>query len=227
MNGTPNAVIYIRVSTADQAEHGVSLDAQRARGEAWAELNEYEVSGVHVDAGISAARADNRPALQEALDDVCERRGALVVYSLSRLARSTQDAISIAERLDKAGADLVSLSEHIDTTTAAGKMIFRMLAVLAEFERDQIAERTSTALQHKAARGEYTGGHAPYGKAVDADGQLVDDLYEQSVIQEARRLYVPGKVGLKTVARHLNEQGKRSRGRRPFQATQIRAMVAA
>ncbi len=55
----------------------------------------------------------------------------------------------LAEKLDKAGADLVSLSERIDTTTAAGKMVFRMLAVLNEFERDQISERTSAILQHK------------------------------------------------------------------------------
>lgn len=68
---------------------------------------------------------------------------------MSRLARSTRDAITTSERLDKAGAALVSLSEKIDTTTAAGKMVFRMLAVLAEFERDQISERTTTAMQHK------------------------------------------------------------------------------
>jgi DNA invertase Pin-like site-specific DNA recombinase len=64
----------------------------------------------------------------------CERKAALIVYSLSRLARSTKDAIAISERLAKNGADLVSLSERIDTTTAAGKIVFRMLAVLAEFE---------------------------------------------------------------------------------------------
>lgn len=226
MNGTLNAVIYIRVSTTKQEAEGVSLDAQVAKAEAWALANDYEVVGVHKDA-ISGKRSDNRPGFLAAMEQACAVHGALVVYSLSRFARSTKETIELSEELERNGADLVSLSEHIDTTTAAGKMVFRMLAVLAEFERDQIAERVKMALAHKRARGEHCGGQAPYGKAVDADGQLVNDSYEQAVIREARRLYVPGKVGLKTVARHLNEQGKRSRGRRPFQATQIRAMVAA
>ena len=102
-----------------------------------------ELVAVHVDAGLSGAKAHNRPALQAALTDACKHKAALVVYSLSRLARSTKDAIAISERLHKAGADLVSLSEKIDTTSAAGKMVFRMLAVLAEFERDIISERTA------------------------------------------------------------------------------------
>lgn len=92
-----------------------------------------------------------------------------MVYSLSRLARSTKDAIAIAERLDKAGADLVSLSEKIDTTTAAGKMVFRMLAVLAEFERDLVSERTTAALAHKAGKGERIG-EVPFGWTLAADG---------------------------------------------------------
>jgi len=226
MNGTPNAVVYLRVSTTKQEAEGVSLDAQRAKAEAWALANDYRVVGVHQDA-LSGKRSENRPGFQAALAQACEVHGALVVYSLSRFARSTRETIELSERLGRSGADLVSLSEHIDTTTAAGKMVFRMLAVLSEFERDQIAERTSMALQHLKAQGRHTGGQAPYGKTVDEDGNLVDDPYEQGVIREARRLYRPGAVGLKRVARHLNEQGYTSRGRRPFQATQVRGMVAA
>ncbi|MEE9311133.1 MAG: recombinase family protein [Planctomycetota bacterium] len=79
------------------------------------------------------------------------------VYSLSRLCRSTKDAINISEQLDKSGADLVSLSERLDTTSASGKMIFRMLAVLSEFERDQISERTKAALAHKKSLGQRVG----------------------------------------------------------------------
>jgi len=140
------AVGYIRVSTAGQANEGVSLDAQGARIRAWCEANGYALTRILSDAGVSGKRADKRARLQAALSDACKLRGALVVYSLSRLARSTKDAIGIAERLDKAGADLVSLTERIDTTTAAGKMVFRMRAVLAEFERDLVSERTTADL---------------------------------------------------------------------------------
>ncbi|MEJ7593056.1 MAG: recombinase family protein [Planctomycetaceae bacterium] len=109
-------------------------------------MNDFELAGVFVDAGIIGSRADNRPELQAALTAVAKCRGALVVYSLSRLARSTRDTLSVSERLSKAGADLINLSEKIDTTMAAGKMVFQMLAVLAEFERNQISERTTAAM---------------------------------------------------------------------------------
>src|SRR4051794_2919472 len=109
---------YVRVSTEDQATEGVSLDAQRARIESWCALHGATLRDVHVDAGLSGKRADNRPALRAALDSVCAAKGVLVVYSLSRLARSTKDTLTIAERLERAGADLVSLSEKIDTTSA-------------------------------------------------------------------------------------------------------------
>lgn len=136
---------YIRVSTASQAEDGISLDAQRDRIHKWAELNEGEVSAVFEDAGISGKDMSNRPGLAAAML-AADKGTALVTYSISRLARSTVDMLTIARQLEYQGADLVSLSEKIDTTTAAGRMIFRMLAVLAEFERDQTRERTASSL---------------------------------------------------------------------------------
>src|ERR1700748_53605 len=152
------AIIYTRVSTTTQAAEGVSLDAQQARAKSWAEANGYEVAAGYSDAGLPGKKAASGPGLQQALDDVCSSRGnVLVVYSLSRLARSTKDCITIADRLEKAGADLASLTERIDTTSAAGKMVFRMLAVLAEFECDLVRERTVTALRHKASKGEGIG----------------------------------------------------------------------
>jgi site-specific DNA recombinase len=172
----PRAVGYCRVSTDGQATEGVSLDAQRARIAAWSDANGYRLADVFTDAGLSGKRADNRPGLQAALVDVCRSGGALVVYSLSRLARSTRDAIAIAERLDKAGADMVSLTEKIDTTTAAGKMVFRLLAVLNEFERDLASERTRAALAHKRTRNERTGG-VPFGwRLVDPTARKKDAL---------------------------------------------------
>jgi site-specific DNA recombinase len=171
---------YARCSTDGQVHDGVSLDAQQAKIRAWCEANGWELVGLHVDAGLSGCRADNRPGLQEALTSACEHKAVLVVYSLSRLARSTKDAIGISERLAKSGADLVSLSERIDTTSAAGKMIFRMLAVLAEFERDQIAERTKWALSHMRTQGKRISGQIPYGYDLSSDGKtLALNLAEQ------------------------------------------------
>jgi DNA invertase Pin-like site-specific DNA recombinase len=201
------AIGYVRVSTAEQAGEGVSMDAQRSRIRAWCEANGYRLADVFTDAGVSGKRADNRPGLRDALEAVCKTRGAaLVVYSLSRLARSTKDAIAIAERLDKAGADLVSLSERIDTTSAAGRMIFRMLAVLAEFERDLVSERTKAALQHKRAHGQRLGG-VPYGSDLSDDRMtLIPNETEQAVVADIRALRNSGKT-LKAIAQTLTDRG--------------------
>jgi DNA invertase Pin-like site-specific DNA recombinase len=198
---------YIRVSTAGQSDNGVSLDAQRAKIAAWCDANGYTLVGVFTDAGISGKRADNRPGLLAALDAVCNARDtALVVYSLSRLARSTKDAIGIAEQLDKAGCDLVSLSERIDTTSAAGKMVFRMLAVLAEFERDLVSERTTAALAHLKANGRRVGA-IPYGFDVLSDGvTLVPNPTEQAVIRDIHTMRAGG-CTLEAIAATLTERG--------------------
>lgn len=186
------AIIYIRVSTDRQAMEGVSLEAQEARARAYCAAAGLEVAGVYRDEGISGKDVKHRPGLLAALDAACTHRAALVAYSLSRLARSTRDALDIADRLDRAGADLVSLSEKIDTTSAAGKMIFRMLAVLAEFERDQVAERTRAALRHMKNVGRKTGGLAPYGWTVDGSGRLIEHPDQQAALRLIRELRAAG-----------------------------------
>ena len=70
------AIGYIRVSTAGQADEGVSLEAQRTKIKAWCEANGYRLAVVHTDAGISGKRADNRPGLQKALKAACNAPGA-------------------------------------------------------------------------------------------------------------------------------------------------------
>ena len=202
----PQVYGYCRVSSNQQVEDGVSLEAQSAKIQAWCVANDVELAGVFVDAGISGKRADNRPELQNALSAVTKNKGILVVYSLSRLARSTKDTIVIGERLAKSSADLVSISEKIDTTTAAGKMVFQMLAVLAEFERNQISERTKMALQFKKSKGERVG-QIPFGSTLAEDGEtLVPNVREQSIIELMLLLRESG-LSFSKIAGILNRKG--------------------
>jgi site-specific DNA recombinase len=222
-NSSLVAVGYTRVSTEEQAREGVSLDAQKARIEAWATANETTLIGIFEDAGISGGRAENREGLQGAIDLACEKKAILVVYSLSRLSRSTRDTLALAERLEKAGADLVSLSERIDTTSASGKMVFRMLAVLNEFERDQISERTAAALRHKRdLRQAYS--PTPYGFNRICN-LLVINHDEQKVIEEILELREKG-WSLRRIADSLNRNRiPAKRGGRWFGST-IRSVLA-
>jgi site-specific DNA recombinase len=128
------------------------------------------------------------------------------IQPFSSVARSTRDALTIAERLEKAGADLVSLSESIDTTSAAGKMVFRMLAVLAEFERDLISERTLSAMDHLRRQGRKVSGNVPFGFDEAEGGRLVPNEREQVVLSRIRSLRDAG-ASLRAIAAALAEAG--------------------
>ena len=218
-----NKVIgYIRVSTDGQAQDGVSLDAQQAKIEAWASLNDYVMGEVFIDAGLSGKNC-NRPGLQSALN-ACQKGDAMVVYSLSRLSRSVRDTMDISDRLAKTGVDLVSLIEKIDTTSAAGKMYFRLMAVLNEFERDQISERTKSAMQYKISKGESTG-KIKFGFKLDSDGvTLIEDEDEQKVI-EAILLMRDAGLSLRKIVSELERKGFTSRSGQPYQLKQVHRVV--
>jgi site-specific DNA recombinase len=218
----PQAVGYARVSTEEQAREGVSLEAQRTRIEAWAQGNDTPLIGIFDDAGISGSKTENREGLQQAIGLACEKRAILVVYSLSRLSRSTKDTLALAERLEKAGADLVSLSERIDTTSASGKMVFRMLAVLNEFERDQISERTASALRHKREKRQ---AYSPTPYGFDRiENLLVINCDEQKVIEEILELREKG-WSLRRIADKLNEAGICSKNGGMWFASSVRYVL--
>ena len=198
------AIGYIRVSTEKQANEGVSLEAQEARINAWCIANGYELARVYVDAGISGKKMENRPELLAALAAL-KKGMALVSYSLSRLARSTKHLIEISELVSKKKGDLVSLSEKIDTTTAMGEMMFTLMAGMAQLERRMIAERTSTALQHKKATGQKYTNQTPYGfEAIE--GKLVQVEQEAQIVAEIQSARAGGDT-LQAIANNLNGRG--------------------
>lgn len=198
-----NVVGYVRVSTGRQAKEGISLHSQDARIHKWADLQGAESAVIECDAGLSGGRADNRPGLRRAVDLACRTKGVLVVHSLSRLARSTKDAIEIVDELRKAGADFVSLSESLDTTTAAGKMIFHVIAAIAEFERSVISERARETAEWLKSQGRRAG-EVPYGWTSEEDGRLVRQEDEQQTLVMIGRLRGHG-ISLAGIAGLLND----------------------
>jgi site-specific DNA recombinase len=150
---------YCRVSTAEQAQSGLGLGAQRAAITKWAADRGMDVT-IYEDAGITGTSMEKRPALDAALC-AAQDGTVMVAYSMSRFARSTRDMLTIAERLKRQGADLVSLTESIDTTTATGRLVFTLLSALSQFERDLTSERTRAALAVLKARGVKLGPKRP------------------------------------------------------------------
>jgi DNA invertase Pin-like site-specific DNA recombinase len=225
-NTRTRAIAYIRVSTDRQAEHGVSLAAQEAKLTAYASLYDLDLVAIVVDAGLSAKNLD-RPGLQGALAKLAKGEAdALLVVSLSRLTRSVRDLGTLVDcYFGPKGAALMSLSESIDTRTAAGRLVLNVLGAVSAWERDAVCERTSAAMQHKQARGEYIGGHAPYGFALADDGALVEVASEQSTIADARALAARG-MSLRAIAADLASRGLVARSGKPFAAVQVSRMVA-
>jgi DNA invertase Pin-like site-specific DNA recombinase len=218
-------VAYLRVSTDKQADHGVSLDAQRAKAQAYADLFDLDLVAIEVDAGESASTLA-RPALQRALSMLkAGKADAILVVKLDRLTRSVRDLCDLVDTYFRAGKwSLLSVGEQIDTRSAAGRMMLSMLTVIGQWEREAIGERTSAAMAHLASEGRYCGGGVPFGYALASDGEtLVEVADELAVVREARALREAG-LSYRAIAATLAERGVRIRGR--MGVGQVQRMLA-
>ncbi len=147
------AVGYLRVSTADQGEHGVGLEAQRQTIEAETQRRGWELVAVYQDVA-SGKSTNGRPGLSDALERI-ESGGAdcLVVAKLDRLSRSLADFANLMERSRRKGWALVALDLGIDTTTPSGELLSSVVASVAQYERRLIGQRTKEALAVKRQQG--------------------------------------------------------------------------
>jgi site-specific DNA recombinase len=219
---TKQAIGYIRVSTERQASEGASLEAQQAKIEQWCFANGYELVSVFKDEGISGKRMDTRQGLQDALATI-KKGNAFVFYSMSRVARSTKDMLSIGDLITKKRADMVSVIEDFDTTSASGKLMFQMLAVLAEFERNLVGERTAAVLQNKKANRQVYTNQTPYGfKAVN--GRLEQVKQEVKVVAEIQQARAKGQT-LQAIADNLNLRGIPTKTNKQWQPATIHLLL--
>ncbi len=219
------AILYCRVSTNEQAEHGVSLAAQESKLRAYCVALDIEVMRVDVDSGLSASTL-HRAALQRALASLKSGEAdAIIITKLDRISRSVVDLCSLVDDYfrDERHA-LISLAESIDTKSASGRLVLNLLGVVSQWEREAIGERTSTAMRYMRSEGRYTGGFVPFGYSLAADSQtLVEAPDEQAVIREARALRATG-MSYRAIAATLAERGAHVRGK--MGVSQVQRMLA-
>jgi DNA invertase Pin-like site-specific DNA recombinase len=206
----PRAIGYARVSTVEQSQEGISMDVQRAKIEAYCALHGLELVGMAEDAGISGKNFKDRPGIRAALDRLdAGEADALVILKIDRLSRSTKDVLNLVEQVDREGWALHSITERLDTATAAGRFVLTILAALSQMEREQIGERTSMALQEKRRRGERLG-TTPFGYTTVAGGggenELRPDPAEQDVLDRIRAMRAGGLPHFQ-IAKRLNAEG--------------------
>ena len=199
---------YIRVSTEEQASDGVSLATQREKLNGYAKLYDLELVEIIEDAGQSGKTLD-RPGLQRALAMI--RKGqaeGLLIAKLDRLSRSVVDWNTLIDGYfgEKAGKQIFSVADSIDTRTAAGRLVLNVLMSVAQWERETIGERTKDALQHKIRNGERCG-KVRFGYTLADDGTtLIEDPTEQEALQAIRRLKAAGQ-SLREIAAELTRSG--------------------
>ena len=151
---TKKAVIYVRVST-----DGQTTENQRLALEQVSEKSGWEIVGVYEDHAVSGAKGrEQRPAFDRLCKDATRREFDVVMaWSVDRLGRSLQHLVTFLGELHAVGVDLFLHQQGIDTTTPAGKAMFQMMGVFAEFERAMIQDRVKAGLARARAQGKTLG----------------------------------------------------------------------
>lgn len=179
-----NGIGYLRVSTNDQAESGLGVEAQRASILRASRRLGVPVVAWHLDAGISgSAGPEKRPALMSAIDALSDG-DVLIIAKRDRLSRDVLLACWIDKEVARKRARIVSAAgEGTEADDPSNILMRRIIDSFAEYERRVIAARTKAALQAKRARGERVGS-VPFGFSLDANGMtLVEDDREQYAIR--------------------------------------------
>lgn len=194
---------YSRVSSEEQALHGISIDAQRISLQGYAAMIQQPIR-IFEDAGFSGKNT-SRPALQQLLAEC--RAGAVsavVVWKLDRLSRSLRDTLTIIEDVfQPRGITLVSITENIDTSTPSGRMMLNLLASFAQLEREQDSDRVVMAHKHLARDCKYLGGHVPLGYTIDDEKHYQLDPATAPVVRRVFDMYL-ARSGYSLILDYLN-----------------------
>jgi len=237
---------YSRVSTVGQARDGASLMVQGEKITQYCALHDDTMdplTAIFWEPGVSGKNIKDRPGLQTALELVYSGKVKhFVVYKLDRLGRNTIEVLTMIQAFQDHGVTFHSIQDQLDTSTYMGKFVLRILAALAEMERDQIAERTQQVMNSLKLNGFKVSSQAPYGyrheqvgvtqKRVDGKWQevpvfkVVENEAEQACLCELHRLHQENpKWGYRKLARKLAEKGCLNRNGSAFHPERIKAML--
>lgn len=190
------AALYIRVSTDRQAEEGYSIEVQKERLQAYAVsmFGSGQKTEFYIDDGFSGGSLD-RPEIQRLISDIEERNVShVIVYKLDRLSRSQKDTLHLIEDIFLPNnVSFISVQESFNTATPFGRAVIGILSVFAQFERENIFERTRSGMQKRVEAGYWMGGgRIPFGYDYDPQKGILVPNADAGKVRKVYELYIQG-----------------------------------
>ena len=220
--------IYVRVSTEEQAQEGFSIRAQEQKLKDYARIKDWSIYNLYIDEGISGKNLVDRPAMQELIADV--KKGAVknvLVFKIDRLTRSTSDLLYMVDLFNQQDCAFNSLTESIDTQTPSGRMFLKIIGIFAEFERENIIERSKVGIERKVREGYTIGGHQSYGYEREK-GEKIQTIKENEaeIVREIFDMYVNQGVSVTDITRRLNVRKIPAKYNDNWETTVVRRLLS-
>ncbi|MCR6095408.1 recombinase family protein [Salipaludibacillus agaradhaerens] len=195
--------IYVRVSTDEQVKEGFSIPAQKERLKAFCLSQGWDIVEEYIEEGWSAKNLD-RPIMQRMLKDIKHKDiDIILVYRLDRLTRSVLDLYNLLQVFEKNDVSFKSATEVYDTSTAMGRLFITLVAALAQWERENLAERVKFGIEQMIDEGKKPGGHSPFGYQFDKHFNCTIIENEAAVVKKIFTWYANG-YGYRTISNNLN-----------------------
>ena len=213
---------YVRVSTEQQAEKGVSLAAQRQKIKAMALVQGHRSVDFIVDGGESGKNLQ-RPGIERLLEEIDGGEvKAVIIAKLDRLTRNVRDLADLLDRFNQKGVALISVAESLDTATAAGRLVINIMASVSQWEREAIGERIRDAIRYKKSQGEAYS-PTPYG-FTRAGKKLRPHPTQAKTVRLILRRRRAGWT-FKRIAAALNSDGVKTKRGGSWYASTVRGIV--
>jgi site-specific DNA recombinase len=224
MNDNLSAAIYVRVSTTKQVDDGISIDSQTNLLTEYCNENKYTIYNIYVDAGKSGTSINKRNEFKKLIEDAKQKKfNVLLIWKISRFGRNFNDLIYGSKILLDNNISIVSYSENFDLNTAIGRLIFNILASIANYEIDEYSENIRMVFDQKAKRGgrmcHFVLGYDTLGK----DSFSVN-TYEAYIVVTIFKVYLL-KKNLTHTANYLNDLGFVGKRGKPFSTFSIRHIL--
>src|SRR5699024_5006912 len=217
--------LYIRVSTSRQAEFGFSLEGQKEEGVQTAHklYGDDVILNYYVDEGISAKSTKSRHELNRMMQDV--KKGNLdviITYKVSRLSRNLSDSLSLVEEIHNSNVRFISIKEG-EYGTPHGNLQFNILASVAQYQREEIAENVQFGMSQRAREGKWNGGQLLGYDTINKE--LVINKEKAETVKLIFDKYVNEGWGTKKISNYLNEIGKRTKKGKTFSIVSVSTIL--